>query len=72
MKKQQSFLRVHLKTIADTLGMVVSVKPVDKSTLKEIYSRAKAEFTREAEREETKKNIISKFSTNARTIRICY
>lgn len=61
VEKTAEFSQDTLKTIADTLGMVVSVKPVDNLTPKEIYSRAKAEFTREAEREETKKNIISKF-----------
>ena len=41
--------------------MIVTNKPVNTLTPEEIYSRAKAEFTREAEREETKKKIISMF-----------
>ena len=41
--------------------MVISNKPVNTLTPEEIYSRAKAEFSREAEREETKKKIISMF-----------
>lgn len=61
VEKTAEFSEDTLRTIADTLGMVISNKPVNTLTPEEIYSRAKAEFTREAEREETKKNIISKF-----------
>lgn len=61
VEKTSEFSEDTLRTIADTLGMVISNKPVNTLTPEEIYSRAKAEFAREAEREETKKNIISKF-----------
>lgn len=61
VEKTAEFSQDTLKTIADTLGMVVSAKPVDNLTPKEIYERAKAEFTREAEREETKKKVVSMF-----------
>lgn len=50
-----------LKSIANTLGMVVTAKQVNDLTPEEIYAKAKAEFTREAEKEETKKNIIKMF-----------
>ena len=59
VEKTAEFSEDTLRTIADTLGMVISNKPVNTLTPEEIYSRAKAEFTREAEREETKKKIIS-------------
>lgn len=61
VEKTAEFSEDTLKTIADNLGFVVANKPVSNLTPEEIYSRAKAEFAREAEREETKKNIISKF-----------
>ena len=59
VEKTAEFSEDTLRTIADTLGMIISNKPVNTLTPEEIYSRAKAEFTREAEREETKKKIIS-------------
>lgn len=61
VEKTAEFSQDTLKTIADTLGMVVLAKPVDNLTPTEIYERAKAEFSREAEREETKKKVISMF-----------
>ena len=61
VEKTAEFSEDTLKTIADNLGFVVANKPVSNLTPEEIYSRAKAEFTREAEREETKKKIISMF-----------
>ena len=61
VEKTTEFSEDTLKAIADTLGMIVANKPVNTLTPEEIYSRAKAEFTREAEREETKKKIISMF-----------
>ena len=61
VEKISEFSEDTLRTIADTLGMVISNKPVNTLTPEEIYSRAKAEFSREAEREETKKKIISMF-----------
>lgn len=61
VEKTAEFSADTLKTIADTLGMIVTNKPVNNLTPEEIYSRAKAEFAREAEREETKKKIISMF-----------
>ena len=61
VEKTAEFSADTLKTIADTLGMIVTNKPVNNLTPEEIYSRAKAEFSREAEREETKKKIVSMF-----------
>lgn len=61
VEKTAEFSEDTLRSIADTLGMVISNKPVNTLTPEEIYSRAKAEFSREAEREETKKKIISMF-----------
>ena len=61
VEKTTEFSEDTLKTIADTLGMIITHKPVNTLTPEEIYSRAKAEFTREAEREETKKKLISMF-----------
>ena len=61
VEKTAEFSEDTLRTIADTLGMVISNKPVNTLTPEEIYSRAKAEFSREAEREDTKKKVISKF-----------
>lgn len=61
VEKTTEFSEDTLKAIADTLGMIVTNKPVNTLTPEEIYSRAKAEFSREAEREETKKKIISMF-----------
>ena len=52
--KTAEFSTDTLKTIADTLGMIVTNKPVNNLTPEEIYTRAKAEFTREAERERNK------------------
>lgn len=61
VEKTAEFSEDTLKTIADNLGFVVANKPVSNLTPEEIYSRAKTEFTREAEREETKKKIIFMF-----------
>ena len=61
VEKTVEFSADTLRTIADTLGMIVSNKPVNTLTPEEIYSKAKAEFTREADREETKKKVISMF-----------
>ena len=61
VEKTAEFSEDTLKTIADNLGFVVTNKPVSNLTPEEIYSRAKAEFSREAEREETKKKIVSMF-----------
>lgn len=61
VEKTAEFSEETLKSIADTLGMILTAKPVNNLTPDEIYAKAKAEFTREAEREETKKNIIKMF-----------
>lgn len=61
VEKTAEFSEDTLRSIADTLGMVISNKPVNTLTPEEIYLRAKAEFSREAEREDTKKKVISKF-----------
>ena len=61
VEKTAEFSQETLKTIADTLGMIVTNKPMDNLTPKEIFAKAKAEFTREAEREEAKKKIVSMF-----------
>ena len=61
VEKISEFSEDTLRTIADTLGMIVTAKPVNDLTPDEIYAKAKAEFTREAEKEETKKKIVSMF-----------
>ncbi|WP_339008562.1 hypothetical protein LIY46_04255 [Fusobacterium varium] len=61
VEKIAEFSETTLKSIADTLGMVLSPKKVTELTPEQIYAKAKAEFTREAEKEETKKKIISMF-----------
>ena len=61
VEKTAEFSEEALKSIANTLGMVVTAKQVNDLTPEEIYAKAKAEFTREAEKEETKKNIIKMF-----------
>lgn len=61
VEKTAEFSQETLKTIANNLGFVITNKPVNTLTPEEIYSRAKAEFTREAEKEETKKKIVSMF-----------
>ena len=61
VEKTAEFSQETLKTIANNLGFVITNKPVDNLTPKEIFEKAKAEFSREAEREETKKKIISMF-----------
>lgn len=61
VEKTAEFSETTLKSIADTLGMVLSPKKVTELTPEQIYAKAKAEFTREAEKEETKKKIISMF-----------
>ncbi|MHD0313970.1 hypothetical protein [Fusobacterium varium] len=61
VEKTSEFSSETLKSIAENLGMIVSVKPLNNLTPKEIYEKAKAEFVRENEKEETKKKIISMF-----------
>lgn len=61
VEKTAEFSTETLKSIAESLGMFISTKPLNKLTPKEIYEKAKAEFARENEREETKKKIISMF-----------
>lgn len=61
VEKTAEFSQETLKTIADNLGFVITNKPMDNLTPKEIFEKAKAEFSREAEREETKKKIVSMF-----------
>ena len=40
---------------------MLSAKPVNNLTPQEIFAKAKAEFAREAERDETKKKLVSMF-----------
>lgn len=61
VEKTAEFSQETLKPIADNLGFIITNKPMDNLTPKEIFEKAKAEFTREAEREETKKKIVSMF-----------
>lgn len=61
VEKTSEFSEETLKTIADNLGFIVANKPIKNLTQEEIYERVKAEFAREAEKEETKKKIISMF-----------
>ena len=61
VEKTSEFSSETLKSIADTLGMILSPKQLTELTPQQIYAKAKAEFARENEKEETKKKIISMF-----------
>lgn len=61
VEKTAEFSQDTLKSIADGLGLMFSVKPVNNLTPQEIFAKAKAEFAREAERDETKKKLVSMF-----------
>ena len=61
VEKTAEFSEKTLRSIANSLGFVVNTKAVDNLTPQEIYAKAKAEFSREAEREETKKKLVSMF-----------
>ena len=61
VEKTAEFSEETLRSIANNLGFVVNTKAVDNLTPQEIYAKAKAEFSREAEREETKKKLVSMF-----------
>lgn len=64
VEKTAEFSKDTLNSIAATLGLIVTAKPVNTLTAEEIYAKAKAEFTRDAEKEETKKKIISIFPSS--------
>ena len=61
VEKIAEFSETTLKSIADTLGMVLSPKKVTELTPEQIYAKAKAEFTREAEKEEVRKKMVTLF-----------
>lgn len=61
VEKTAEFSEETLRSIANSLGFVVNTKAVDNLTPQEIYAKAKAEFSREAERDETKKKLVSMF-----------
>lgn len=61
VEKTAEFSEETLRSIANNLGFVVNTKTVDNLTPQEIYAKAKAEFAREAERDETKKKLVSMF-----------
>ncbi len=61
VEKTAEFSQDTLKSIADGLGLMLSAKPVNNLTPQEIFAKAKAEFAREAERDETKKKLVSIF-----------
>lgn len=61
VEKTAEFSETTLKSIADTLGMVLSPKKVTELTPEQIYAKAKAEFTREAEKEDVRKKMITLF-----------
>lgn len=61
VEKSAEFSQDTLKSIADGLGLMLSAKPVNNLTPQEIFAKAKAEFAREAERDETKKKLVSMF-----------
>lgn len=61
VEKTAEFSEETLRSIANSLGFVVNTKAVDNLTPQEIYAKAKAEFAREAERDETKKKLVSMF-----------
>ena len=50
-----------LKSEGYTVGMVLSPKKVTELTPEQIYAKAKAEFTREAEKEEVRKKMVTLF-----------
>ena len=60
VEKTTEFSKEILGTIAETLGMELNPKKVETLTSKEIYAKAKAEFTRDAERDTLKKIITDK------------
>ena len=61
VEKTAEFSETTLKSIADTLGMVLSPKKVTELTPEQIYTKAKAEFTREAEKEDVRKKMVTLF-----------
>ncbi|MEE1477115.1 MAG: hypothetical protein ACLUBL_03650 [Fusobacterium sp.] len=61
LEKTAEFSQDTLKSTADGLGLMLSAKPVNDLTPQEIFAKAKAEFAREAERDETKKKLVSMF-----------
>lgn len=61
VEKTAEFSEETLRSIANNLGFVVNTKTVDNLTPQEIFAKAKAEFAREAERDETKKKLVSMF-----------
>ncbi|WP_304160120.1 hypothetical protein [Fusobacterium ulcerans] len=61
VEKTAEFSETTLKSIADTLGMILSPKKVTELTPEQIYAKAKAEFTREAEKEDVRKKMITLF-----------
>lgn len=61
VEKTAEFSEETLRSIANNLGFVVNTKTVDNLTPQEIYAKAKVEFAREAERDETKKKLVSMF-----------
>lgn len=61
VEKTAEFSETTLKNIADILGMVLSPKKVTELTPEQIYAKAKAEFTREAEKEDVRKKMITLF-----------
>lgn len=61
VEKTAEFSQDTLKSIADGLGFMLSAKSVNNLTPQEIFAKAKAEFAREAERDETKKKLVSMF-----------
>lgn len=61
VEKIAEFSETTLKSIADTLGMVLSPKKVTELTPEQIYAKAKAEFTREAEKEDVRKKMVTLF-----------
>ena len=61
VEKTAEFSSETLKSIADTLGMILSPKQVTDLTPEQIYAKAKAEFTREAEKEDVRKKMVTLF-----------
>ncbi|WP_294655066.1 hypothetical protein [uncultured Fusobacterium sp.] len=61
VEKTAEFSEETLRSIANNLGFVINTKTVDNLTPQEIFAKAKAEFAREAERDETKKKLVSMF-----------
>lgn len=61
VEKTEEFSKDTLMTIAENLGLKITDKPVIELTPEEIYKKAKAEFSRESERDNLKDKVLKLF-----------